>query len=370
MNMNTYVPTLAPADVPEVVDQATAKVAAIEYERLSVNGKMHNAIDRIGETVLSFDSLKNGIMSNYDSWHSLMYMTWYQPHHINLAYTLLATLSEKLNGSSASNLGYRKLRLIDLGCGNLSMHIAVKLALATGILRVGPNVEVESIGIDPSTEMTKLGSRLSDELDRLRPALAQPDVSFSVFKDAEEYQAASIGNDNEAVNTIVGAMHVFYPSNVNDIKRQLATLRDLTNPSAVIVTAHPNTFTTVNRVITPTPKKFTTSHHGFGAASDLSFAGELPLTTAFRSGLAHGVEQRRTENFEEWLDESAHEMRSAVGYSDVNPEEWNRDVHSLIEHLGEEDKTYISETDKAISYLRNPVRWSGADVTARIYERF
>ena len=145
MNNGINDATMSPADIPALIDQAIAQVATIEYDRLSGNGRIYDAIDRVGETVLSYDSLKNGIMPNYDSWHSLMYLTWYQPHHINLAYTLLAEMAGKLNCSSAPELGNGKLRLIDLGCGNLSMHIALKLALAAGIIRVGPNIEVESI---------------------------------------------------------------------------------------------------------------------------------------------------------------------------------------------------------------------------------
>ena len=228
---------------------------------------------------------------------------------------------------------------------------------------------MSQFGIDPSTDMTELGSRLCDELDRLRPVLSHPRLTSSVFKDVEDYRDVSAGNDNAGVTTLVSAMHVFYPSNVKDIRRQLAFLRDFTHPSTVLVTAHPKTFINVDRAITPTPKKFSTSHHQFVAVDDLTWTGMLPLTTEFRSNLADRIDQRRIENFEEWLHESAYEMRSAVGYSDVNPEEWDGDVHSLIDFLNEEDKAYINETDKAIRYLKNPVKWLGAPAVARVYDR-
>ncbi len=362
-------PPMEPKRARSLVDQAIANVASEEYERLSKNYTAHDAPDRVGETVISFDSLQRGTMPNYGRWQSLMHLTWYQPHHINLAYTLLTELAETLRDSRVTNSNGPILRLVDLGCGNLAMHIALKLAIATGIIQCDSGAAVDSVGIDPSSDMIRLGRRLSDELDQLAPIPANPHLSFSDFHDAPAFQRATSRTGDVRITTVVSAMHAFYPSNVIDIKRQLAVLRDHTNPSTAVVTAHPNAFTTVDRAITPYPRKFNTEEYFFTKTSDLSWKGKLSHTTAFRSKLADLIEQQRTESFADWLSDSSYEMRRAVGYSDIDPEDWDGDVHSLIDHLGDEDKEYIRQTDKSIGYLRNPVRWSGPDVKARIYQR-
>ena len=81
-----------------------------------------------------------------DPWVALLYLTWYQPSQVNLAYTL----SRRILGATNPFLS-GSLQIVDYGCGALAMLFGLALAAAETHQKDRPHPKITVDLIDEST---------------------------------------------------------------------------------------------------------------------------------------------------------------------------------------------------------------------------
>ena len=104
----------------DALDQAIVRVAEAEYARLSSGIPPMKCAEAVASALNSWANLKSGMQPEYNEWEALFYLTWYQPHQINLA---LAIVRYFLTTP-------QPLHIIDLGCGALATQVAMAVAVA------------------------------------------------------------------------------------------------------------------------------------------------------------------------------------------------------------------------------------------------
>ena len=349
--------------VANVITQAITEVAEREFERLSTGSKTFEVVDKITDALKQLDGLRRGTMPTYDEWTSLCYLTWYQPHHINLAYTLLAQMSRSFRRTLEHVGGLNTFRWIDFGCGSLPMHTALYAALATKEFLQGSNPCVLAIGIDSSAAMVKLGNsvlRAIENIDsRLTHGLGNLTTSVSP---SGTFQ---LGSPSNSVPTILSVMHAFYRENCSEVASALKSLIEATDPELIIVTVHPSSVGLIERSFSPFRNSYDFVNKRFDNSQPLRFNGELEPVTVFRQDLGQFIRDERANVVNEGL--SA--QRDYAGVYDVGLGDWDGATASIRRHLYGSDLQYIDDTDLAIRFLNNPVAWTGAEAEARVYFR-
>ena len=117
----------------EAVDRAITKVAMEELYRMGESTFLPEELPhlRVHPALQSLDGLRQGNPPDYDDpMVALLYLTWYQPKQINLAYTIIKKLLE-IKGSDRLVLSDSgRLHVVDFGCGSLAMQFAVALVVS------------------------------------------------------------------------------------------------------------------------------------------------------------------------------------------------------------------------------------------------
>ena len=105
----------------KAIDSAIARVANSELQMLQEESSDQDFIRGIHEAFKAFGSFTKGAMPEYNAWEALLYSTWYQPGHINLAYSSIDRIAR---GSNPIAQGQGELFVSDFGCGQLSLQFA------------------------------------------------------------------------------------------------------------------------------------------------------------------------------------------------------------------------------------------------------
>ncbi len=216
------------------LDKAIAEVAQEEFDRLR---EIHGPQRTAEQIVCALDSLKklqNGGKPKYDEWDAIFYVLWYQPSHINLAYTLAREL---LKGSGG---GYDSLRLDgnhylhveDFGCGAWAMQFGLALALAAlGVPSQSPTITVNPK--DESSHMKDLGYSIWERfLDKSHDELRK--IFSNIFED--ENNSVEWREDSDEV--WLAGIHVMYDDNYIESRNTIRDVAREQNPDHVMLTTH------------------------------------------------------------------------------------------------------------------------------------
>lgn len=151
--MNSYQEAVANA-----LDHAIANVARAESSRLREEQSDEEVARGIETALRGLDGLRERRMPCYDDdWLAVLYSTWYQPSHINLAYSMIAAVAGRREGSLAPN---GRLHVFDFGCGTMAMQFGVALATADALQQGQPPTAVSVTSIDSSQKMIDLGMKI------------------------------------------------------------------------------------------------------------------------------------------------------------------------------------------------------------------
>ena len=216
----------------KALDVAIATVAEERFENLIKGLSEQEIAIRIHDALRALRKLRDRKMPDYhDPWVALFYSLWYQPAHVNLAYTLCRQLLLD-DGDFGRSDGH--LQVFDFGCGELAMQFGLGLAIAD-TLRQPPQVDV--VSKDDSEPMKSIGwdiwhcfkeeSANYDEIDGLRATFDT--LNFGLKK-------------NPKATLWLTALHVAYNESDHRVKIQQG-LNDLVktlDPSVILITTHPS----------------------------------------------------------------------------------------------------------------------------------
>ena len=140
--------------VAKALDKAIAKVAKTESRRLMKSKSRKKAAKGIETALHDLEGLQKGEIPYYDDkWLPLLYSTWYQPSHINLAYSMINKMAKRRDPKRAVLTRKGKLHVVDFGCGTLAMQFGVALAAADAIQQGQPLTSIKIDLIDSSQPM-------------------------------------------------------------------------------------------------------------------------------------------------------------------------------------------------------------------------
>lgn len=232
--MNNYTEAVANA-----LDHAIAKVARAEFRRLiRLQGK-EKAARGIETALRGLEGLQGGAMPEYDDdWLPVLYSTWYQPSHVNLAYSMITTMAKWRDSKRRVLAPNGRLHVFDFGCGTLAMQFGVALAVVDALQRGQKFTAVWVELIDSSQKMIAQGKKIwrqfkaevsrNPHLDRLSEACDL--IHSNIF---EEY------NPPLEDERWLSAMHVAYRANQDEIENGLTRLRNGTDADVGFITYAP-----------------------------------------------------------------------------------------------------------------------------------
>ena len=179
--------------IERVIAQAIADVARQEYSRLASGLQPFEIIERLTEALTELRGLSRGYMPSYNPWVTLCYLTWYQPHHINLAYTILGELPGPIRKTLIDVQSSGRFRWIDFGCGSLPMHVALYAAASIGRILASPQSRILGTGIDSSNHMLRIGRQVIRTINELDPRLMRGSDNLLTRANSMDVSPAGIG---------------------------------------------------------------------------------------------------------------------------------------------------------------------------------
>ena len=280
--------------ITTALDKAIAETGQAEFQRLCEGLTDVQVLEKTYSALCSLKGLRGGEMPEYDEWDALFYVLWYQPEHINLAYTLAQRRLEQDQASIQQSGG---LEVSDFGCGALAMQFGLALATAA-TLEAGqypPALTVTSS--DASQPMLLLGRKLWDKFIREitiggYPSLARVQRACGPLRFAlpsgwtetpawVHYSSLSKHASILKNNRWLTALHVAYEDIHIEVTRELNDRVSKEKPSQILVTAQPEAFRWAF-----VPDETTYSHSKDNLReNDLAFEGEFQKTSKFRKQL-------------------------------------------------------------------------------------
>ena len=221
-------------NIADALDKAITTVAEQEFDRLTKGLNNEQIAKKVVGTLQSLKGLQEGNMPNYDEWDSLFYH-WYQPSHINLAYSIIKLAN-----------GLRdQLHIVDFGCGALAMQFGVFLAVVDAIERGQSINEIKIDSIDTSQAMIDIGQKIWEQLKRevgRNPNLSYLDRAYEVIKPIPPIIQEKGGIEQmgftRSSNFLISAIHAVYDDNKDVLQQSLKLLVDRFNPDVCFASTH------------------------------------------------------------------------------------------------------------------------------------
>lgn len=220
--------------VTECLENAIVSVALDEFDRLS-EGVI--PIYRVAGIYTAFDELGKLLtdkMPDYShEWVPLLYLTWYHPSQVNLAYSII--MKHLKYGVTAKSNPTKTLYVFDFGCGNLAMLFGVAIAELRCRMEGYPTPQIRVDSMDTSKPMTDLGKKVwqrfkeNVQSDRLLPDPAAIDSRIINEVPSEFHQDADV--------RWLSALHAIYPANNYKAEHGLDKVARSINPTVGIITS-------------------------------------------------------------------------------------------------------------------------------------
>ena len=262
--------------VTSALDIAIVTAANEQLVTLKKESSNQDITEGIRNSLRAFQKLTNGGMPHYNEWDALLYSTWYQPGHINMAYSLIQSIPFNVNPFAESG---RELYVNDFGCGELAMQLALVLGAARSLEsgRKYPRFIINST--DPSRSMTDLGWKIwryfKDEIGDLK-AYPGLDALRQACRDLRfDYPEA------ETPTRWFSLFHVAYKETAPAVREMMSNYVASGRPDVVLVT-----FRQANSEYAYSPEdlgyKGTPCHL---QGNSFALQGCFSLATKFRVGL-------------------------------------------------------------------------------------
>ena len=216
------------------LDSSIAYVAIREFDCLSAALSRKEIAEGIHRSLRSLERLQSGRMPRYDAWDPLLYLTWYQPSQINLAYTIARKVTKNKNPLRS---GSGNLEVFDFGCGALAMQFGLAFAAADTMKKHNTCPQIAVTSRDKNEPMRRIGEKLwfrfvdeiadegkYPELNALRQACAAMKVDE---------------HGNSTATRWLTVLHVAYRENAAEVKKSLDARVKEKKPHMVLVTARP-----------------------------------------------------------------------------------------------------------------------------------
>ena len=176
---------------------------------------------RIAENILGALQAMKGLQKNkmptYNAWDTLFYLTWYQPSHIALAYTLAQTIRPSKNPLTTCK---GRLQVVDFGCGALATQFGLALAGAETLRRRAKRPRVAIVSTDESNHMRRIGKKM---WRRFVEEIANEDKYprlGNLRRVCSGMKIRKAHKPTEATRWLT-ALHVAYEENVDAVKDEL-----------------------------------------------------------------------------------------------------------------------------------------------------
>ena len=220
--------------VRDALDRAITAVAKDEFKRLRSGLSRFEVAQEVEAALNSLNRLRRGVMPEYDKWDALFYITWYQPSHINLTYSII---KEMLSESVFLNDG---LHVADFGCGSLAMQFGVALAVADEIEQGRQVTKIRFELIDDSKPMVRLGKKLWKQFKievNKESRLSHLAEACKIIRHRRN-TSASVKRQRWANACWVSAVHAVYRQNKEVVKQELSALVNTLSPNVCYTTTH------------------------------------------------------------------------------------------------------------------------------------
>ena len=224
--------------VAKALARALVKVAEDEYQRLSkeLNGDRVEIAKAVEKALRELRELWGNKMPCYnDDWVPLLYSTWYQPSHVNLAYSMI---EQRREDDALTKTG--RLHVVDFGCGPLAMQFGVALAVADALQR-GERIDSIRVDlVDSSRGMIDMGRKIwcqfKEEIREDRQLAPLIDAcSLVKSKMLEDIERTDVC---EGEDRWISAIHAVYEENKCEVETDLNKLGYRMNPDVGFVTSH------------------------------------------------------------------------------------------------------------------------------------
>ena len=284
--------------ITECLEKAIVSVALDEFDRLSKGvppiyrgARVYTAFDELGK-------LLTDKMPDYNhEWLPLLYLTWYHPSQVNLAYSIIMKhLKHGLTTESTSN---RKLYVFDFGCGNLAMLFGVAIAELRCRMNGHQTVQIRVDSMDSSKPMTDLGEKVWKRFNKCvqgehrLPNLAAIDSRIINEVPSEFHQ--------DADGRWLSALHAIYPANNYKVERGLDKIARSINPTVGVITSFVGKKNWAEGV-----SPFNSLSTEMRKYTDFEFWGNLATITNCRKGLRDRLlldaSLKQTKTIEEFMD--------------------------------------------------------------------
>ena len=215
------------------LDSSIAYVATRELDRLSAASSTRTeTAEAIHRSLRSLERLQHGRMPRYDDWDALLYVTWYQPSQINLAYTIARKVAKDKNPLRS---GKGSLEVFDFGCGALVMQFGLALAAADTMKKHDTCPQIAVISRDKNEPMRRIGKKLwTSFIDEIADKNKYPEL------DALRQVCDSMkvdGHGNSTATRWLTVLHVAYRESAAEVKKALDARVKKKKPHMVLVTA-------------------------------------------------------------------------------------------------------------------------------------
>ena len=249
--------------VTDALSSALVATGEAEFDRLRAGMSQDEAADHVTRALEDLQSLQHGTMPNYhDPWVALLYVLWYQPCQINLAYSAINTMLPRRP---------RRIQVVDFGAGALAAQFGMALLFAD--MQEGVTASVHSM--DPSDAMMNLGlatyGRFVEELRPRNPRAYEACMGIETIHSAID--GVSIRRIRKA-HRVLSAFHAVYPETMDEVAARLQSLRVDLRPRSTVTTTH--------RTRQGLAKAIAGRLRGDPTDVLPTFEGDLPRVTALR----------------------------------------------------------------------------------------
>ncbi len=218
----------------EALDTSLASVAEQRLPELTKRIPQEQVAQAIIHVLKACEGLQNGTMPIYNEWDSFYYPVWYQPSHINMAYSLIQKIPVAVNPLMS---GKGDLCVYDIGCGQGAMRFALLLAASEALDKHIRCPQITIRASDPARAMTEMGAKLWDafieEINNY-PALDSVREASKLMQYIESDQI------QKQENVLwFSLLHVAYAKTAKELKQKTSLKISNSNPEVVLVTCHP-----------------------------------------------------------------------------------------------------------------------------------